>query len=261
MLATLGGSVLAMDAVRGTRRWEAKVSGPVYGGVTVSESFLLVPSGDAVLVLDRNSGAMLRSLPAGGQCDTAPAVWGGGVFVAGDSAEVRAFDLASGAEVWRAEIDGPFDAAPLVHEGVVYAAAMTGTVYALETATGQMRWKTSVSSRPISVTPALSADGGLLFAGGDDGFLHIVAAHSGNLIRSRRVSAAPLRSSPVCSGGTVFVGADDGNIYSMDADYAVKRAYETSPGTRLGTAGPALHGDTLVYAATNGVLYVLQATG
>ena len=259
--ATLGGSVLAMDAVRGTRRWEVKVPGPVYGGVTVSESALLVPSGEAVRVLDRSSGAALRTLPTGGLCDTAPAVWGGGVFAAGDAPAVRAFDLASGAEVWAAETDGPFDAAPLVHEGVVYAAAMTGMVYALETATGHVRWQTSVSSRPISVTPALSADGGLLFAACDDGYLHVVAAQSGNLIRSRRVSAAPLRSSPVCSGSMVFVGADDGNIYSLDADYAVKRAYETSPGTRLGTAGPALYGDMLVYAATNGVLYVLQATG
>ena len=38
------------------------------------------------------------------------------------------------------------------------------------------------------------------------------------------------------------------------------RAYETTPGTRLATAGLALYGDYLVCAATNGVLYVLQAT-
>jgi len=258
--ATLGGSVLAMDAIRGTRRWETKVSGPVYGGVTLSDNLLLVPAGEALAVLDRNTGAVLRTLPVGGQCDTAPAVWGGGVFAAGNSQEVRAFDLETGAEVWRTETDGPFDAAPLVRDGIVYAATMAGTVYALETATGQIRWETSVSSKGIAVTPALSADGGLLFVACDDGYLHVVAAQTGNLIRSRRVSNTPLHSSPVCSGATVFVGADDGSLYSLDAEYAVKRAYETSPGTRLGTAGPALYGDYLVCTATNGVLYVLQAT-
>jgi outer membrane protein assembly factor BamB/ribosomal protein L40E len=258
--ATLGGSVLAMDAIRGTRRWEAKVSGAVYGGVTASDVLLLVPAGDTVAVLDRSSGVVLWTLPVGGQCDTAPAVWGGGVFATGDASEVRAFNLSTGAEVWRTETDGPFDAAPLVRDGVVYAATMAGTVYALETATGQVRWNTSVSSKGIAVTPALSADGGLLFTACDDGYLHVVAAKSGNLIRSKRVSPAPLRSSPVCSGTTVFVGADDGVLYSLDAGYEVKKAYETSPGTRLGTAGPALYGDTLVCAATNGVLYVLQAT-
>ncbi len=258
--ATLAGSVLAMDAIRGTRLWEAKVSGAVYGGVTLSGDLLLVPAGETVVLLDRSSGALLRTLPAGGRCDTAPAVWGGGVFAAGDSSEVRAFNLSTGAEVWRAETDGPFDAALLVRDGTLYAATMAGTVYALETATGHIRWQTSVSSKGIAVSPALSADGGLLFAACDDGYLHVVAAHSGNLIRSRRVSSTPLRSSPACSGSTVFVGADDGILYSLDAGYEVRRAYETSPGTRLGTAGPALYGDTLVCAATNGVLYVLQAT-
>ena len=257
--ATLGGSVLAMDVIRGTRRWEAKVSGTVYGGVTVSGEFLLVPSGADIVVLDRADGRLVRTLPVGGQLDTAPAAWGGGVFVGSDDGQVRAFDLATGTAVWAAETDGSFDAAPLVREGIVYAATMTGTVWALESATGAVRWKTNVSSRAISVSPALSFDG-LLYVGADDGFLHVVAAGTGNLIRSRRVSATPLRCAPACGGHTIFAGADDGNLYSLDAEYNVQRAYETTPGTRLGTAGLALYGDFLVCAATNGVLYVLQAT-
>jgi outer membrane protein assembly factor BamB/ribosomal protein L40E len=257
--ATLGGSVLAMDAIRGTRRWEAKVPGTVYGGVTLAGDWLLVPAGSELAVLDREDGRLARTLPAGGALDTAPAAWGGGAFVAGDDRRVRAFDLATGAEAWAAETDGPFDAAPLVRDGVVYAATLSGTVYAFESATGAVRWRTSVSSRPVAVTPALSHDG-LLYVAADDGYLHVVAAVSGNLIRSRRVSGAPLRSAPACGGHTVFVGSDDGNLYSLDADYAVQRAYETTPGTRLATAGLALYGDVLVCAATNGVLYVLEAT-
>ncbi len=257
--ATLGGSVLAMDVIRGTRRWESKVAGAVYGGVTVSGDLLLVPSGTDLAILDRDDGRLVRTLPVGGQLDTAPAAWGGGAFVGSDDGHLRAFDLATGAQVWATETDGPFDAAPLVRDGVVYAATMTGTVWAVESATGTVRWKTNVSSRPVSVSPALSFDG-LLYVGSDDGFLHIVAVNTGNLIRSRRVSASPLRCAPACGGHTVFAGADDGNIYSLDAEYNVLRAYETTPGTRLATAGLALYGDYLVCAATNGVLYVLQAT-
>ena len=258
--ATLGGSVLAMDAIRGTRRWESKVPGAVYGGVTLNGNLLLVPAGDTLIVLDRADGRLVRTLPLGGQSDTAPAVWGGGAFVTSDTPRVQAFDLGTGEEVWATQTNGPFNAAPLVQGGVVYAATMAGTVYALDSATGSIKWQTGVSSKGISVTPALSADGGLLFAACDDGYVHILAAANGNLIRSKRVSSAPLRSSPVCSGQTVFIGADDGFLYSLDADYSVRRAYETAPGTRFGTAGPALYGDYLVCAATNGVLYVLQAT-
>ena len=257
--ATLGGSVLAMDVIRGTRRWETKASGAVYGGVTLAADWLLVPSGTDLCVLDRQDGRLLRTLPVGTRLDTAPAVLGEAGYLAGDDHCLHAFDLATGAPLWKTETDGPFDAAPLVRDLTIYAATMAGTVYALDAGTGAIRWRVSVSSRPIAVTPALSSDG-LLFVPCDDGFLHIVAAQTGNLIRSRRISGSPLRCAPVCSGHTVFAGADDGNVYSLDAEYTVQRAYETTPGTRLATAGLALYGDTLVCAATNGVLYVLQAT-
>ncbi len=256
--ATLGGSVLAMDAIRGTRVWETKVEGSVYGGVTVAGDALLVPAGSTVAVLNRADGRGLHSLPIGGRLDTAPAFSDGLVYAAGDDKRVSAFDLLTGEIRWTAETDGPYNAAPLVSGGVVYAATMAGTLYGLDALTGAIRWRTSVSSKSVAVTPALSADG-LLFAAADDGFVHVVAAATGNLIRSRRISSAPLRSAPVCSGHTVFVGADDGSVYSLDADYAVQRAYETTPGTRLAAAGLALYGDTLACAATNGVLYVLQA--
>ncbi len=258
--ATLGGVVLALDVIRGTRRWESRVPGTVYGGVVVTDDWLLVPAGDALCVLDRADGRLLRTLPVGGVLDTAPAAGGGRAYVCGDNRRVLCCDIGTGALLWEAETDGSFDAAPLLAAGMVFAATLAGTVYALDAETGAVRWKTSVSSRPISISPALSADG-LLFVGGDDGYLHSVAAETGNLVRSRRLSAAPLRCAPVCAGQTVFAGADDGNIYSLDKDYAVLRAYETSPGTRLASAGFALYGDWVICTATNGVLYALQATG
>ena len=257
--ATLGGSVVALDAIRGTRRWESRVPGTVYGGVTVMGGRLLVPSGNALCVLDRATGALQQTLPLGGRLDTAPAATAATAFVTCDDGLVYAFALASGELLWKTAADGPFDAAPILRGEVVYAATMAGTVYALDAATGRVTWQTSVSSRAVAVTPALSVDG-LLFVAADDGFLHVIAAETGNLIRSRRVSGSPLRSAPVCSGHTVFVGADDGSVYALDADYNVQRAYETTPGARVASAGLALYGDTLVCAATNGVLYVLRAT-
>lgn len=258
--ATLGGSVVALDAIRGTRAWESRVDGAVYGGVTVREDLLLVPAGESLAVLDRETGRLLRTLPTEGRLDTAPSVAGGLAFTAGDDGRVSAFDLQTGAPVWAAETDGPFNAALLVRDGAVYAATMAGTVFGFEARTGTVLWRTSVSARSVSASPALSPDGALLFVACEDGFMHIVATRSGSLIRSRRASGSPLRCAPVCSGQAVFVGADDGNVYSLDADYAVLRAYETSPGTRLASAGLALYGDWVICTATNGVLYALQAT-
>lgn len=258
--ATLGGFVVALDAIRGTRQWETRVNGTVYGGVTVAGENLLVPCGQSVCVLDRATGVSRQTLPVGGRLDTAPAVLGEMAVVCSDDSSVYAFDLATGEPLWTRAADGPFDAAPLCKEDAVYTATMAGTVYRLDAATGEIVWQRSVTSKPVAVTPALSSDG-LLFVTADDGFVHIVDSTSGNLIRSRRVANVPLRTSPVVSGHTVFLGADDGIVYALDADYAVHRAYETTPGARLSTASPALSGDTLAAAATNGVLYVLRAIG
>jgi outer membrane protein assembly factor BamB/ribosomal protein L40E len=258
--ATLGGSVIALDVIRGTRLWETQVAGTVYGGITLTDDHLLIPADNAILVLDTQTGVQQAVFTLEGRLDTAPAFADGQIYAAGDDEAVYAFDLATNQRLWRCAVDGPFDAAPLVRNDIVYAGTMTGTVYALEAATGAVRWRTSATTRPIAVTPALSADG-LLYVAADDGFLHIIAAETGNLIRSRRVSATPLRTAPVCSGHTVFVGADDGSLYALDSEYAVHRSYETTPGARLSAASPALYGDTLVCTATNGVLYVLQATG
>lgn len=256
--ATLGGAVIALDAIRGTRQWETRINGTVYGGVTVAEEHLLVPAGETICVLDRRSGALIRTLTLEGRLDTAPAFANSLIYATCDDGGVYAFAHADGAQVWKTMTDGPFDASPLLRSNTVYAATMAGTVYALHATTGEIRWQTNATARPIAVTPALSADG-LLFVAADDGFLHVIAAETGNLIRSRRISATPLRVAPVCSDHTVFVGADDGNLYALDADYAMHRAYETTPGARLSGAGLALYGDTLACAATNGVLYVLKA--
>ena len=257
--ATLGGQVVALDVVRGTRRWSATVAGAVYGGLTVADDFLLVPAGSSLCVLNRANGALVRAIPLGGRLDTAPAYADRAAFVTCDDGSVSAHTLRPCEEMWRTKADGPFDAAPLVTNGTVYAASIAGTVYALDAETGEIQWQTHVTPRGVATAPALSADG-LLFVAADDGFVHVIAANSGNLIRSRRVSGSPLRCAPVCSGSTVFLGADDGNIYTLDADYAVGRAYETTPGARLAGAGAALYGDTLVFTATNGVLYVLRAS-
>lgn len=258
--ATLGGAVVALDVIRGTRLWGTQADGAVYGGVTCADELLLVPADSSLCVLNRETGDAVRTIKLSGRLDTAPAYAAGAAYTTGDDGIVSAFDIRTGEVLWQTATDGPFDAAPLVRDSTVYAAGISGTVSAFDGATGTVRWQTAAAPKGITVSPALSVDG-LLFVAADDGFVHVIAAASGNLIRSRRVSAAPLRTAPVCSGQTLFVGADDGSLYTLDSDYNVHRAYETTPGARLASAGLALSGDTLAFTATNGVLYVLRVTG
>ena len=96
--ATLDGSVLAMDAVRGTRRWEAKVAGAVYGGVSLAGDWLLVPAGDELCVLDRSDGRTPADAAGGDAAGHRARRLGEAGYVAGDDHRLHAFDLATGAD-------------------------------------------------------------------------------------------------------------------------------------------------------------------
>jgi outer membrane protein assembly factor BamB len=258
--ATLGGSVIAIDSIRGTLKWTATVPGTVYGAVILSGDFLLIPADDALYALDRKTGKQQTSLTQeNGRFDTAPAAKDGLIVGVSDAGWVTAFTL--GAEPrWSVQLDGGFDAAPMIHGDSVIVATLAGEIACLALADGTVRWRVTASTRAIAATPAVSSDG-LLYAGADDGMIHIVAADTGHLIRSRRVSESPIRTAPVVCGQTVFVGADDGSLYTLDQDYNIARAYETTPGARISCAGLAVYGDNLIAPATNGVLYVLRITG
>ena len=270
--ATLGGHVTAIDAIRGTLKWSEQMRGGAYGGVVVSGDLLLVPLDNTLALIDRRTGKEVRRHEFAARLDSAPCAGGSLVYVAGDDGVVRALSLSTGDEVWSANLDGPvsvtqgassptsaFDAAPLLHDGTLYVATMAGSVAALDAATGAERWRSRATVKPIAAAPALSPDG-LLYVPADDGSLHIIAADSGKLVRTRKLTSAPLRNSPVCGLGAVFAGADDGNIYALDSDYGVHLAYETTSGARISGPGLALYGTLLAFTATNGVLYVLDAT-
>jgi outer membrane protein assembly factor BamB len=257
--ATLNGTVVALDSIRGTLRWSAKVEGPVYGGPALSPRVVVIPAGRTLHVFDRLSGAAGGQIACEGRLDTAPAVTGDTLVAADDSGAVSAFRLPDGALLWRHKAGGSYDAAPLIAGDTVYAASTAGVIVALNLADGAVRWTTQASTKPIGATPALSLDG-LIYAGADDGCLHVIAAATGHQIRTRRISESPIRTAPVCAASAVFVGAYDGSIYAMTPDYTSQRAYETTQGARIGGAGMALYGDYLAAVATNGLLYVLRLT-
>jgi len=258
--ATLGGAITAIDAIRGTLKWTASVTGSVYGALTVTGTRLLVPADNFLHVFDRTSGKPVGRLEVPGRLDTAPSASAEIVIAVGDGGAAVAYSLRDLRLLWKTPLGADFNAAPVIHGDSVLLATLGGEIICLSVKSGAILWQVRASTRPLGATPAVSEDG-LLYAGADDGQIHIVAIGSGHLIRSRRVSETPIRCAPIACGNTVIIGADDGSLYSLAPDYAVTRLYETTPGSRISCAGLALYGDDVIVTATNGVLYVLRMTG
>ena len=256
--ATLGGAVLGVDSIRGTLLWTIAHPDPIYAAPLVSQVALVIALTNRLVFLNKSTGEqissiLLNSSITGGICADSVAV-----YAACSDNSVSAVSLDSRSVLWRIETSGRVRAPLIVGDGTLFVSTADGVVFAVSTVTGDTLWKKQIATKSIAAAAALSVDG-LMYVPADDGIIHVIDAKTGNMVRSPRVSTAPLRCAPVVSARTVFIGSDDGCIYAMDDEYHVDRIYETSPGTRISTAGIAIYGTVIGFTATDGTLYVLQS--
>ena len=277
--ATVEGVCVCLDVLRGTRVWETRLpqTAQVYGAVlpvvlqngdetgtdaTVAADLLLVPvtlgaerNRGAIVVLDAETGTVLREIPLGGKTDTAP-TWAGKTAFAHDGGYLTAFNPETGTILWQKSCGNKgFDAAPVVESGAVFSASASGQLFKHDTRTGDLLWQLAVTNAPLSGTPA--CDGTLLYIPADDG-LHVVSVSTGRAVR-RFGAKRPVRASPVVTaGGTVFWGGTDGAIYGVRGGGVAEPLYDPrTPGAQF--ALPLALADGALFAvATNGVLFVLE---
>jgi outer membrane protein assembly factor BamB len=112
----------------------------------------------------------------------------------------------------------------------IFAVTKGGTVMAIDAGTGQTKTLSNMLPAivgPVVSSPALSNDAFLVF-GSADGKLYAVNTSTGQSPNDCAVASfgcawpvqltqgIPIRSSPtIASDGTIFVGADDGNLYAV----------------------------------------------
>ncbi len=262
--ATIEGICLALDAQRGTRIWERRLPGRVYGAVTPiggDEPLLVTVIGDkageavgSLFVLSSVTGDVLRQVALPGPPDSAAAFSAGMAYVHDDSGTLTAVDLHSGAIRWSAQHPGTsFNAAPVIVAKKVYSATASGSVVCRDAVTGQEEWNLAVTNAPLAGTPACDAT--LLYLPADDG-LHLVST-AGRSVR-RYPTRLPVRAAPIVAGGTLFFGCADGAVYGAGAGKPLEKLYETaSTGSQI-VAAPAFAEGLLFVTATNGVLYALS---
>jgi outer membrane protein assembly factor BamB len=108
-------------------------------------------------------------------------------------------------------------------------------------------------------TPATSADGRLVYAGGVDGSFHCFDTETGKLVW-RKFTQGPVESEPTVSGGSVYVGSSDGNLYAFRAsDGELLWSYRTT-GSIPGR--PVVAGDNvLVMTHLNNLICLDANTG
>jgi outer membrane protein assembly factor BamB len=153
---------------------------------------------------------------------------------------------------------------PAIGYGDLYFANNSGTLYALRAATGAVDWRYD-SHRCVAASPAVA--GGIVYEAflnlppcnstrsDIDGRIVAFGAQNGKIRWSRTI--APTESSPLVSGGTVYIGDWSGKVYALDAATGRTRwTFETGGKVKSAVAADARR---IYVGSYDGHVYALDA--
>ena len=230
VVGTSKGEVLAFSAQDGKPLWQARVSSEVLATPAVSDSGVVVRSGDNRVALFDEAGSRKwvyqRATPAlSVRSVGAPVFADQFVFVGFPGGKVVALSLQHGAPVWEGvvalpkgatELDRVADvvATPVVDGRQLCAVAFQGRVACFDMGQGgALIW-----SRDISSAAGLTLDGRYLFVTDDAGVVYALDRQSGSSLwkqdklKGRRVSA------PIVRRGVVAVGDGEGYVHLLSRE-------------------------------------------
>jgi outer membrane protein assembly factor BamB len=132
---------------------------------------------------------VLWSFATGGAIYNNATIAGGAIYVGSDDGYLYSIDTTSHALRWKFKTGGLVRSVPAIDGALVYVASDDGDVYAVKTADGSQAWKADIGN---AANPRVLPDPG-------------------------SITWDFHQSSPVVSGGVVYVGSADKNVYALDA--------------------------------------------
>ncbi len=246
--------MVAVDLASGRTRWSRRFNGPILGGVLLERNVVYVGTGR----------------PEG---------------------QLHALDVASGAERWNAQV-GPVEAPLALIGGAVLVLTTKRQLLAVTPSTGQIRWRRPLPSQSLGAIPVgdtaaivIAFDslyrlrlpdgltvarraapgpivaapawvGGALIAGTGDSQLVALDPVTLDILWNRRLDA-PVLSSPVARGDTIFVVTQVGSIYRTEPGSEAV-AVSLSSGPWPATGGPLLLDSWLMVGGSDGRLHAFD---
>lgn len=245
-----GSELLALDAVRGRRRWSRELGSPLTA----------MAADDSVVVALVRKGTLTAWRASDGTALWKRALVGwdpppfllreGRVFVAMRRDSVLALEVNTGVPVWRAAPGGTFGTAPVWVGGSLAVADVGGSVVWIAPETGSVVARRARSAWQLGGGAALES---ALVTVSSGGRVECAGRASGAEDWSTPLEAAVV-ATPLLLRGMVLVGATSGNLLALDAGSGrVLWSFQSAGGIR---AGPLAVGDTLLLADTRGMIHL-----
>ncbi len=176
------------------------------------------------------------------------------MFGSGDN-NLYALEEESGRLAWKFATQGPA-ASPLVHDDILYFGSMDHNVYAMNPADQTLLWKFRTGLPIPSINQPLVLDDSL-YIGSRDYAMYKLSLGGDVLWRFR--ASHMIHTIPVVSGGVVYFGSDDHNLYAVDSGTGRLRWKLRTDGPVL--SSPALHEGVLYFGSWDCHLYAVSTSG
>jgi len=254
-------NVLSPENVGGlTLAWQRTFDRILGAAPTVVSGVIYGSAGGRVFALRASSGKTVWSRIVDGLDvgTTTLTVAGHRVYFANLDGHLVALDARTGTGIWEHWLGGPVISSPLVVGGRLYLGWGEG-LDAFDAATGEFLWYVpTVNHRSVRGAPSIFR--GVVYFGSDDG-LYAVDAVTGTLLW-RGPTSALVGSAPAVSGGLVYVGSEDHDLYAFQASGCGKAT--CSPVWSVPTedkidASAAVAEGTVYVSSQDGVIHAFDA--
>jgi outer membrane protein assembly factor BamB len=211
------GQLSALDRTTGAEKWTFETKGRVFGSPVLADGSLYVADEVGRLyALESATGRPLwEQAVAQKRFWTSPTFANGTLYVGSMDRRLYAVNAADGSVKWTFEAGGAITSRPLVIGDGVFVGAFDRRFYRVSAATGQKDWEFAGDGWFWNDAIA-SPDQSLVLVGSLGKTFYGLEANTG---RSRWTfeTGSAIRAAPVLAGNTVYVVAQDGRIFALDA--------------------------------------------
>lgn len=262
-----GGSIVCVDAAKGTRLWRYETGLSAINGLGGNEKILVVTSRDGDIAAYLNSGSKLElrwQIRIDSEIRATPVLDGEQLFVRSVDGKLRSLSVADGSQQWLVSRRVPVlsltgNSEPLVSGQLVFAGFDDGKLVAFNRTDGEVQWESTVSiaSGRSEVERLVDLDGGFVLRNGViyvasfQGRLAAVQAVSGDLLWSREFSSF---QAIAIDDNALYLSADNSDLWSIDRRTGSAFWKQDVLHARRITA-PSIIGDNIVVADLDGLLH------
>jgi outer membrane protein assembly factor BamB len=181
---------------------------------------------------------------------SSPIVYKGKVYIGSDAGDIFAFDAYTGEMKWQQSLNGKVRATPAAYNGTIYVPCEDGYLYAFDAENGNEKWRYYTGGKNLSSPTIVNVGENsirLYFASG----FPCKSVHCINTITGQEIWKTQLDmfiySSPAVNNGIVYIGADNGKFYALDAITGeIKWSFQTEGSIYFSTV-----------AVANGIIYAI----